>query len=119
MQTSRRSLWGLVVMVLAISAVSSWWNQRHEANLGRQVAALAGPGDLHMVSSETCAICLLARQWFEANEVAFTECFIERDEACRSQFDALRAPGTPVILVRGQPQLGFDPARLLASLEPR
>lgn len=105
-------------MVLAISGASSWWNQRHEANLGRQVAALAGPGDLRMLSSETCAICVLARQWFETNDVAFTECFIERDEACRAHFEALRAPGTPVILVRGQPQLGFDPARLLASLAP-
>jgi glutaredoxin len=117
MQASRRSLLGLVVLVLAISAASTWWGQRHEAVLGEQVAALAAPGDLRMLSSDTCAICLVARRWFTDHGVAFSECSIERDAACRAEFETMLAPGTPVILVRGRPQLGFDPARLLASLK--
>jgi hypothetical protein len=35
------------------------------------------------------------------------------------QFEALRAAGTPVLLVRGQPQLGFNPQRLLQTLQQR
>ena len=117
MQSSRRSLLGLVALVLAISAASTWWGQRHEARLGEQVAALAAPGDLRMLSSDSCAICVVARRWFKEHGVAFSECSIERDAACRAQFEAMLAPGTPVILVRGRAQLGFDPARLLASLQ--
>ena len=31
---------------------------------------------------------------------------------CAAAYQALRAPGTPVLLVRGQALLGFDPARI-------
>jgi glutaredoxin len=109
---SRRSLLGLVLLVLMVSAASQWWMYRAEANIGRRIAALAKPGDLQMISSDTCAICKVARRWFSEHRVAFSECSIERDAACRAQFDALRSPATPVILVRGQPELGFDPQRL-------
>lgn len=117
MNVSRRSLFGLVVLILAISVASQWWGHRQEATLGARVAALAGPGDLLMLSSDTCGICTAARGWFQQHGVAFEECFIERDAACKARFDALRAPGTPVILVRGQPELGFSPSRLRARLE--
>jgi glutaredoxin len=116
-KTSRRSLLGLVVMVLGISAASRWWTGRREDALGRQLAAAARPGDLRMLSSDSCAICVAARRWFVAHGVPFSECSIERDADCRARFDALGAPGTPVILVRGQPQLGFSPARLLERLQ--
>jgi hypothetical protein len=48
--------------------------------------------------------------------VAFDECFIETDAACAARFEALRAPGTPVLLVRGQLQTGFDAQRVLGAL---
>jgi hypothetical protein len=51
--------------------------------------------------------------------VPFSECLIERDAQCQADFDATRAPGTPVILVRGVPQLGFNPERVHAALQPR
>ena len=116
MNVSRGSLLGLVLLILAISGASTWWGQRQEAALGREVAALAGPGDLQMLSSDTCGICTLARGWFVQHGVAFAECSIERDAACRARFDALQAQGTPVILVRGQPELGFSPQRLKLRL---
>ncbi|MCU0966750.1 MAG: hypothetical protein MUF08_17270 [Burkholderiaceae bacterium] len=50
------------------------------------------------------------------HEVAFDECFIETDAACAARFEALRAPGTPVLLVRGQLQTGFDAQRVLGAL---
>lgn len=115
---SRKSLLGLVLLVLAVSTASQWWAGRQERQIGDQVAALAQPGDIHMLASATCGVCVAARSWFTEHRVPFSECVIEHDAACRQAFDALQAPGTPVMLVRGQPQLGFSPERLLDALQP-
>ena len=116
---SRRSLLGLVLLVLVVSLASQWWVGRQERTLGAQVAALAQPGDIRMLASETCAICMVARAWFNEHRVPFSECLIERDAQCQVDFDATRSPGTPVIVVRGVPQVGFNPARLRLALQPR
>jgi len=115
-KASHASLFGLVLLVLGISAASQWWSHRQEAGLGEELATLAGPGDLRMLSSDTCSICVLARQWLTQHRVRYTECSIERDAACKAEFEALRAPGTPVFVVRGQPELGFKPERLRERL---
>jgi glutaredoxin len=116
MRANRRSLFGLVVLVVAVSAASQWWASHSQARLGEKIAVLAQPGDIQMLSSSTCAICTVARQWLQQHEVAFSECFIEKDAACAARFEAVRAPGTPVMLVRGQPQIGFDAQRVLDAL---
>jgi glutaredoxin len=118
MTASRRSLLGLAVVVACSTAFSSWWARHSQQLLGERVAALAAPGDVRMLSSESCAICTVARRWFTEHRVAYSECLIERDAACRAQFDALGAPGTPVLVVRGRPQRGFSPGRLEAALQP-
>jgi len=110
-------LLGLGLVVLTISAAGQWWAARHETALGAQVAALARPGDIRMLASETCSICSLARRWFSANQIAFTECLIERDAACRAAFEASAAAGTPVLLLRGQVEIGFNPTRLRDRLK--
>lgn len=117
MNASRASLLGLVLLVLGISGASQWWGHHQEARLGEALARLAAPGDLRMLSSDSCGICAVARQWFTAHGVAYSECSIERDADCRAAFEQLRAPGTPVFLVRGQVELGFNPARLRARFE--
>lgn len=114
---SRKAWLGLLVLVLVVSTANQWWVGRQKAALGRQVAELARAGDIHMLSSDSCAICVVARGWLTENKVPFTECSIERDTACRDTFDATRAPGTPVMLVRGQPQVGFDAQRVLQRLQ--
>jgi glutaredoxin len=119
MAHSRRSLLGLVLLVLGVSAASQWWAGRHEKQLGEQVAALARPGDIQMLSSETCSICAAARAWFTEYRVPFSECVIERDAACQARFRDSGAAGTPLLLVRGQPQLGFSPDRLHRVLQAR
>ena len=116
---SARSLLVLLALVLGFGAVSQWLGARHRAAIGADVARLASAGDLKMLSSDTCTVCAAARQWFQANAVPFEECSIERDAACAAQFDATRSPGTPVILVRGIPQVGFAPERLRAALSQR
>jgi glutaredoxin len=106
---------GLLLAVVTLSLQA--WQDRREASLGERIAAAAVPGDLHMISSTTCGICTQARRWFTEHEVAFSECFVDRDATCRAEFERLQAPGTPVILVRGRPQLGFSPQRLAEWLE--
>jgi glutaredoxin len=118
MTTSRRSMFGLVLLVLAVSAASQWWAGRHEQRLGAQVASLAQPGDIRMLASETCSICSAARAWFTMHKVPFSECNIERDAACRADFEASGSPGTPVLLVRGRRLVGFSPDRLRDTLQP-
>jgi len=116
MTANRRSIFGLVALVLGVSAASQWWASHSQARLGERMSALAKPGDIQMLSSTTCAFCTVARQWMQQHEVAFSECFIEEDAACAARFEAVRAPGTPVLLVRGQAQTGFDAQRVLDAL---
>ncbi len=116
--TGRSPLLGLLVVVLVVTAAQQWWVSRQQQQLGWQVARAAAQGDIQMISSTTCGICTRARLWFKQHEVRFEECFVEQDRACAARFEALRAPGTPVMVVRGKPQLGFDPQRLLQSLQP-
>jgi hypothetical protein len=112
-----RALLGLVVLILAASMAQQWWAARQERSLGTRVAALAGPGDIRMLSSEVCAICAVARVWLRENKVPFSECLIERDAVCRADHEAMRATGTPVLVVRGQPMQGWSPERLRLALE--
>jgi arsenate reductase-like glutaredoxin family protein len=69
-----------------------------------------------MISSYTCVYCAQARAWFAEHSVPFSECSIERDTACAARFAALLSPGTPVLLVRGRPQVGFSPQRVAEAL---
>jgi glutaredoxin len=115
---SQRNTWlSLVAIVVLVTAATQWWGHSRQQALGQQLARAASAGDIQMLSSTTCGICTRARRWFQDNEVRFDECFIDRNAACAARFEALRAPGTPVILVRGQPQLGFDPQRILLALK--
>ena len=114
-----RSLLGLVTAVVVGSAAVqgfTWWSRER---LGAQVAAMARPGDIHMIASVTCIYCAAARAWFDENRVPFTECLIERDATCAAKYNALMAPGTPVMLVRGQRLLGFNAKAIADALETR
>ncbi len=113
-----RSGLSLLAVVLVVWGASEAWRAWFAGRLGRDVAALAQPGDIQMISSDTCVFCAQARTWFNANEVPFTECSIERDEACAARFRALLSPGTPVLLVRGQALVGFSPQRVVQALKP-
>lgn len=117
MRTSARSLIGLAALVGAAALASAGWSAWQAERLGHRVAQSAQTGDIQMISSLTCAYCKEARAWFAAHEVPVEECFIERDAACAARFEALRAPGTPMLLVRGEPQVGFDPARVASALK--
>lgn len=99
-----------VLLVGGIAAVAGWLTAQDR--LGAEVARLAKPGDIRMIASEDCAVCHVARRWFEEHRIAFSSCTIELDAQCAADFRALRAQGTPVMLVRGQVVMGFEPHRM-------
>lgn len=116
MGESRRSLLFIVAAILLLSAASQWWAWRQERQLGVQIASAAKPGDILMLSSDTCEYCVMARSYMRTHAVPFNECSIERDTACGESYRALNSPGTPVVLVRGDAQVGFKPSRVLERL---
>jgi len=103
-----RSMLVLVALVLGVGAAMQGMEAWTRSRLGAQVAASAKPGDIFMIASVTCTYCAVARAWFNANQVPFTECLIERDERCAAQYNALMAPGTPVMVIKGRRQVGFS-----------
>ena len=117
MNTASRRLASLALLAaLAWGGMQSfeyWRAQR----LGRQVASQARSGDIVMVSSIVCPYCKQAREWFTEHKVTFSECFIETEAACAAAYNALQAPGTPVLVVRGRRQVGFDARRVAAALD--
>jgi glutaredoxin len=87
-----------------------------EDRLGRELAVSVRPGDIVMLSSETCPYCTQARLWLTRHRVTFTECFIERDAECAARYQALQSPGTPTLVVRGRRHVGFDAERVAREL---
>jgi glutaredoxin len=114
----RRSLWTAAALIVGVTGLVTLWQNHRDDAVGRELAALARPGDIRMLSSTTCGFCTRARHWLQARQIPFDECFIERDAACAAQFRALQQPGTPVLLVRGQTQLGFSPLQVRDRLAP-
>ena len=112
-----RSVLVLGLIVLAAAAGMQVLSRWTTARLGPQVAALAKPGDIQMISSITCVYCAAARAWLNANHVPFSECEIERDTQCAAAYNALMAPGTPVLVVRGQRLLGFNAQAVADALQ--
>ena len=108
----------LALLLLAVWGGTQALQLWSASQLGSEAAAQAKPGDIQMISSVTCVYCAKARAWFTEQKIPFSECFVERDAACAAQYRGLLAPGTPVIVVRGQPQIGFSSQRVVAALRP-
>ena len=104
----------LVVAVGGGTAALRAW-ERHQ--IGERVASAAQPGDIEMYSATTCGICKTAKRWFDAHDVAVQSCEIDRDADCRKRFYALKGRGTPLFVVRGERQVGFDRERIAQALE--
>ena len=124
MDASRRSpLIGLVLVVLVSGGASQLWRAwndgRNESTLGPEMAQRAVAGDIRMIASETCVYCKAAKLWFQRQNVPVTECLIERDPVCAADYRAAGAPGTPLLIVRGEQQLGFSPERVLQRLNSK
>jgi glutaredoxin len=112
----RRSWLRPLLIALAAWVVLQSWQSYTDRKSGVALAALAKPGDIVMLSSETCAYCKSARRFMTEHQIPFSECFIETDAACAESYRAQQAPGTPTLLVRGQRLVGFDPKRIAKVL---
>jgi len=103
-----------LLVVIALAAAASWaWRSHVSANDGELLAQRVQPGDIRMLSSETCGWCTAARRWMRSEGVAFEECFIERDAQCAADYQARGDQGTPTLIVRGHTVVGFDRERLI------
>ncbi|PTT76048.1 hypothetical protein DBR42_27595 [Pelomonas sp. HMWF004] len=108
-----------LLVVVALTALASWaWRGHVAAQDGELLAERVKPGDIRMISSETCGWCTAARRWMTEQAVPFDECFVERDAQCLADYEALGAQGTPTLVVRGQRVIGFDRVQLLEILRP-
>lgn len=117
--TRARGMLGLTALVLVVYAAQMGWKQHLDTRRGQELAALAAPGDLRMISSDTCPYCVAARRWLREHDVPFSECSIERDPACRADYERAGTPGTPTFIVRGRHVVtGLDQARLRDALKP-
>jgi glutaredoxin len=106
-----------LLAVIGITALASWaWRSHVAAEDGELLAQRAKPGDIRMISSETCGWCTAARRWMTEQSVPFEECFVERDAQCLADYQALGGQGTPTLVVRGRTVLGFDRARVIEIL---
>lgn len=107
-----------LLVVVGLTALASWAWRGHVADRdGALLAQRVQPGDIRMISSETCPYCLAARRWMVKEGIPFKECLIERDAQCLADYQALGAAGTPTLVVRGQRVIGFDRGRMLAILQ--
>jgi glutaredoxin len=108
----------LVLLLLAVAAGSAaaYWRTAAPFALGRQVAALAKPGDIYMYGATTCGYCKQAARWFGWHDVAYGSCEIDRDATCRAEFKARRGIGTPLFVIRGEQMSGYDPRAIAQAL---
>lgn len=115
----RHDLWVLLLLILVFAGLARWAGSRQAADEAQRLRELARPGDILMISSETCVFCTRARLWLDEADVPYRECLIERDAACLAQYQARGGRGTPTFVVRGHTLLGFDRPRMLTLLGTR
>jgi len=114
-----REVLSVVAAVVLVAGAWQAYQRFRDHGVGTQIAQSAQPGDIHMLASRSCVYCLQARNWFEAHDIPFDECFIETDRACAAEYAERGAVGTPMIRVRGHWQTGFLPDRVLWALAPQ
>lgn len=116
---ARKDLWVLLALVAGFYALTQWAGGRQAEDQAEQLRALARPGDILMISSETCVFCKRAHAWLTEQQVPFRECLVERDGACMAEYQARGAGGTPTFVVRNHTVLGFDRPRIIEILRGR
>ncbi len=108
----------LALLMAVLYGISQWWLvRRTDISMGQALSALSQPGEIMMIASENCVQCELARRWMQRHNVAFSECLIERDADCSARYQALYAPGTPLLVVRERVLTGFSPQAIWQVLK--
>jgi glutaredoxin len=105
-----------LALVMAYAGLKTW-RRIEPSMLESRLVAAARPGDISMLSSVTCADCVVARNLLDRLKVPYAECAVEVDAQCAARFKAIKAIGTPTFIVRGEPQAGLNLKRMVAALE--
>lgn len=111
---SFKGLLMVVACVAGLSEAAQWWQDK---SLGRSIRAQAQVGDIVVYTTDTCPYCHKALRWLNTHQVPHRECNVDRSAACLAVFQAQQAPGVPLLQVRTQWQLGFEPNTLLKLLQ--
>lgn len=111
------SLWSLALLLLLVWGGHQGWQWWRSTHAVQEIQRLARPGDIVMYTTTECPYCASARTWLTRHQVPWRECNVETDQICLMEFQAQGAPGVPLMRVKGQWRLGFDPAWLSQALQ--
>lgn len=75
------------------------------------------PGKVILYATEWCGYCAKTRQFMDRANIPYVEYDIEKSSEGKRQYDALGARGVPVLLVKGEVVVGYDPRRIVAILD--
>lgn len=67
-------------------------------------------------STSWCGVCVKAKNWLKANNIAFQEYDVETSERGRRDYKQLKGRGVPIILVGQQRMNGFSPSHMRQML---
>lgn len=110
--------WLVPGLVIALAYLGlQWWQGRQADGVGQQLAAVARPGDILMYSTDTCVYCHRAMAQMDRWAVPYAVCDIDRNATCAQTYRQAGAPGTPLMKVKEQWQLGFSAEGVLAALQ--
>ena len=71
-------------------------------------------------STPTCAYCVMAKEWFRANNVEYEEYDVSYDEGRRNELvEKTGQMGVPVIEIDEEIVIGFDKKRLSELLKAK
>lgn len=68
-------------------------------------------------STTWCGVCVKAKNWLKANNIAFQEYDVEKTKRGKRDFKKLNGRGVPIIMVGQQRMNGFSPSRMQQMLK--
>lgn len=85
--------------------------------LNRPGGGFGGSSGVTIYTSDGCPYCTQAKEYLKSRGVSFREVNVSRDPAgVQEMMQVSGQTGTPVTVIKGQPVVGFDRARLDALL---
>ena len=77
-----------------------------------------GQKNVTIYSTPTCAFCNMAKEFFKANNIAYTENNVATDAEKRNEMiEKSGQMGVPVIIIGEEMVIGFDEAKVRSLLE--